>query len=377
MLDPDTVRVYLRGTLTASGGTLLTAPRTPARGLLAWGVVLALVAASLGLAGPATAASKPRPVSKVHLVKRGDHTLTIKFAVPAAYYHQGAGVVVRLTRGKKPAARPSAGYAVALQPGHEAYVQQTLVANTRYTFAVWLHDGGRYSKRVVFRTRTAKDTSPPDTVENVQATAGLSGSGSARVVLEWDNPTGDSLSGVRIVRNTRPTTTGGKVVNVGPTAEVWVDQSLPGVTSQGFSTAPLYYFVIPRDQAGHFARSYARAEVVVGSRTISGAVSRENRELAIFTCCQGSGFEATDFLRRSPVSASVNGGAFTFTLPPGRYAICDHPAAGPYNDPTASCWVPDQGGGGHTVRWYDEFTEDYPPGNIDLTAPTPYTGVTF
>jgi hypothetical protein len=343
----------------------------------AWGVVLAFVAATLGLAAPSSAASKPPSVSRVHLVKRGDHTLTIAFAVPAAYYHRGAGVVVRLTRGKTAAARASAGYTVTVSPDHQARTGSSLTADALYTFAIWIHDGGKYSKRVVFRARTAKDTTPPDTVENTQATAGLSGSGSARVVLEWDNPTGDPLSGVRIVRNTRPTTTGGKVVNVAPTAEVWVDRSLPGLTSQGFSTAPLYYFVIPRDQAGHFARFYSRAEVVVGSRTISGTVSRENRELAIFTCCQGSGFEATDFLRRRPVSASVNGGAFTFTLPPGRYAVCDHPATGPYNDPTASCWVPDPGGGGHTVRWYDEFTEGYPPGNIDLTAPTPYTGITF
>ncbi len=35
------------------------------------------------------------------------------------------------------------------------------------------------------------------------------------------------------------------------------------------------------------------------------------------------------------------------------------------------------GGGGHTVRWYNEFTEGNPAGNIDLTAPTPYTGIAF
>jgi hypothetical protein len=313
----------------------------------------------------------------VHLVKRGDHTLTIKFAVPAAYYHRGAGVVVRLTRGKKPAARPSAGYAVAVYPDHEAYAHPTLAANVPYTFAIWIHDGGKYSKRVVFRTRTAKDTTPPDTVTGLRSAAGISGDGTPRVILDWTNPCCDEIASTRIVRNTKPTTTGGTVFNVPAGARSWVDEGFGQRTADGYSSSPLYYFVIPRDKAGHFARFYTSTSVVVGSRTISGSVSREDRYVEVFSCCNIQG-GSEGLVTKEHLSGSVNGGAFSFTLPPGRYTVCESAESSDGTDPTDSCWIPDTGGGGHTVTWRHEFEEDYPPGpNIDLTSQTSYSGIAF
>jgi hypothetical protein len=374
VLDLATVTFYRRETLTASGGTLSTPPRTLSRGLLAWGVVLTLVAASLGLVGPATAASKPPPVSGVHLVKRADHALTIAFAVPAAYYHRGAGVVVRLTRGKTAAARASAGYAVAVSTDHQATIGLGLTADALYTFAIWIHDGGKYSKRVVFRARTAKDTTPPDPVEGVRAIAGLGGTGDARIVLDWTNPCCEQITSIRIVRNTRPTTTGGAVFTASPSSRAWVDTSFPGRRADGFSTAPIYYYLSARDAAGHYSRFYTGTSVVVGSRTISGTVSMEHRDVVVFSCCDIQG-GSHRLVHKTDVSGSVGGGAFSFTLPPGRYAVCQASAT-VVNDPTNTCWVPDAGGGGHTVRWYNEFEEGNPGPNIDVTAAS-YSGIAF
>src|SRR6185437_9696894 len=155
----------------------------------------------------ASAATAPPAASQLQVVHRTDHSLTIKFAVPAAYYHPGAGAVVRITRGYTPAATPGAGYSVgSIDSAHEAQAgpNPPLRANLAYTFAVWIRDSGVYSKRATITTATLKDTTAPDSVSYLTSQAALAG-GQPRVVLTWQNPCCDTLGPVRIVRNTKPT----------------------------------------------------------------------------------------------------------------------------------------------------------------------------
>jgi hypothetical protein len=345
------------------------------------GVVLAsalgLVAAGVGFV-PATAAPAPPAVSQVRVEQRTDHTLTIKFAVPAAYYHPGAGVVVRLTRGRTPAASVVAGYAVTANAAHEAKAGPTLGAGLAYTFAIWIRDGGRYSRRVAITTTTLTDTTAPDPVTSLESRAAITASG-PRVVLTWVDPCCDDLSYVRIVRNTTPTTTGGTVFNVGPNAKSFVDDDLPdsivnNPTPFDFSDDPLYYYVIARDKAGNFSRSYVRTSVVVGSRTIEGQVSGSDRYVAVY-CCPGETGELSLVTAQGGLGEDVDGGAFSVRVPPGVFTICEGDNLHA-NDPSATCWVDDAGAGGHTTPWAG-YNEDVPPATIDLRTATSYDEVDF
>lgn len=83
------------------------------RALSTTGLVAALALAGSSLSAPAEAAAKPPPSSQLKVVQRTDHRLAVQFAVPAAFYHPGAGSVVRLTGGRTSArSGPSASGAL-------------------------------------------------------------------------------------------------------------------------------------------------------------------------------------------------------------------------------------------------------------------------
>lgn len=327
---------------------------------------------------PASAATvRPPAVSQLKLIRHTDHSLAISFAVPAAYYHPGAGVVVRITRGHTPAATPTAGYAVqAPVYPHEAQAgpNPALGADLAYTFAVWIRDNGVYSSRQTLTARTLKDASPPDDVTGVEARATLV-DGMPRVVLSWKNPCCDEVSTIRIVRNTEPTTTGGTVVDVPAANQAWADDNLPDSIVNNpdpfdYTTDPLYYWVLARDRAGHWSRSYASTDVVVASRTISGHVSGTDRFVVVY-CCPGPTGELSGVTSKGALD-----GSFTVHLPPGRFTICsgdNHPAG---DDPTAACWVAEPDGTGHTIPW-SGYNDDVPTASIDLDSAKSYDAVRF
>lgn len=329
----------------------------------------------------ASAATAPPAASQLKVVQRTDHSLTIKFAVPAAYYHPGAGVVVRITRGYTPAPTPTTGYGVTnIYTTHEAQAgpNSPLGANLAYTFAVWIRDSGLYSKRATITATTLKDTTGPDPVSYVSSQAGLAG-GRPRVVLTWDNPCCDQLSYVRIVRNTKATTTGGTVFNVPASSQAWVDDNLPNAIVNNpepgdFSTAPLYYYLIPVDASGNVAARYVGTKIVVASRTISGHVSGADRYVYVY-CCPGETGESVGVTGQGGLGDSVNGGAFTIHVPPGVFTICsgDNLTA---NDPTGACWIATGPASGHTTPWFG-YDEDVAAPTIDLTSATSYTVVQF
>jgi hypothetical protein len=141
-----------------------------------------------------------------------------------------------------------------------------------------------------------------------------------------------------------------------------------------YSDAPLYYFVIARDKAGNFSRTYAKTSVVVGSRTISGHVSGSNRFVAVY-CCPGDTGELSLVTTKGGLGENVNGGAFTVRVPPGVFTICEGDNT-TSNDPTATCWTDDPGPGGHTTPW-GGFNEQVPTATIDLRSATSYDEVDF
>jgi hypothetical protein len=253
-----------------------------------------------------------------------------------------------------------------------------LGANLAYTFAVWIRDNSLYSKRATITTTTLTDTTAPDPVSYVTSQAMLSG-GNPRVVLTWQNPCCDTLGDLRIVRNTKPTTTGGTVFNVPTSSQAWVDDNLPDsiVNNPGvfdYSTAPLYYYLISRDAAGHFASRYVGTTIVVASRTISGHVSGANRFVFAY-CCPGESGQPIGVTGQGGLGDSVNGGAFIIHLPPGVFTICsgDNLHA---NDPTGTCWIATGPASGHTIPWFG-YDEDVATPTIDLTSATSYTAVQF
>lgn len=356
----------------------ITTRRRLSSAMLALGVALALVASVFVGRLPATAATPPPPVSQVRVIQKTDHQITIQFAVPAAYYHPGARAVVRITRGKTPAASPTAGYEVRANTRHEAQAgpNPALGAGVAYTFALWIIDGGQLSKRATLTTTTLKDTTPPEDLLAVHAKATINSG--PRVVLDWANPCCDELDTVRIVRNTKPTTVGGNVFTVPAAAQAWVDDQLPASIvnneDQSFSADPLYYWLRIRDKAGHYSLRYVGTKVVVGSRTISGTVTGKNRFVVAY-CCNG-GFESRYVTSLADLNGSVNGGRFSLIVPPGRYTICTGDMFGRDGEPTASCWVPGPDGTGTKQSW-SGFNEDVPPDNIDLRSTRSYDGVRF
>lgn len=233
---------------------------------------LALVAGLVGALGaaPADAAARPGRVTKVHVVERAFNTITIKFAVPAAYYHQGAAVIVRVTKGRQAAARPAKGMAVRTSADHEATPTAGLKQDTPYTFALWVRDRGRLSHRVVFHARTAAYHEPPADIGNVADETSLDPTPQVR--LTWVVGAGDELASIRIVRNTEPTTTGGTVFTLPGSARSFTDTTPPApVTTEPSEGSPssLYYWLIAKNTAGVYSRLYTRHQVMFGSSSTS------------------------------------------------------------------------------------------------------------
>lgn len=354
--------------------------------MVAGGLVLA--AASVG--APAQAAARPPAASHLKVVQRTDHRLAVQFAVPAAFYRPGAGSVVRLTAGRTPAASPTRGYAVATDGRHVARTAATspLVANTYYTFAVWIRDRGVYSKRITITTRTLPDTTRPNPVTGLTAKASI-GDGSGQVKLTWTGDHTDRMGYVRIVRNVDPTTTGGEVVAARLPAgtESWTDTEIgelamsedDGPGNPGFSRLTYYYFVIERDQAGNFSRSYANTSAVLGSQRLSGRVTfapvdPSQRNLSVFAGRPG----ALKLVGAFSARPDFFNGAFIFDVPPGLYTVCDSSniPGTDGRDATGSCWVVRQDGTPDTVPYPGTSVSEVPTPSIDVTRGD-YTAIQF
>ncbi|WP_131404043.1 hypothetical protein [Aeromicrobium sp. IC_218] len=326
-------------------------------------------------------------------MQRTDHRLAVQFAVPAAFYRPGAGSVVRLTAGRTPAASPSKGYAVATDGRHVARTAATspLVANTYYTFAVWIRHRGVYSKRITITTRTRPDTTRPNPVTGLTAKASI-GDGSGQVTLTWTGDHTDRMGYVRIVRNVDPTTTGGEVVAARLPAgtESWTDTKIgprawsedagwPGPGNPGFNRLTYYYFVIERDQAGNFSRSYANTSTVLGSQRLSGTVTFApgdggQRTVSAFAGRPG----ALKLVGAFAARPDFFNGSFQFDVPPGLYTVCDSSnIPGPDGqDATGSCWVVRQDGTPGTVPYPGTSVSQVPTPSIDVTRGD-YTAIRF
>ncbi len=336
--------------------------------------LLVAVAALVVPAPGSSAATAPPPVSNITVTERTAHRITISYVVPAAYYSPGGGGVVRLTRGSTPAASPTAGYAVPVT-GRTARttLDPALTPNVAYTLAVWVKANGQYSAR-----RTVTVVTRPDVVTALAGAASVSGPSYSptgpQVRLTWRNPTGP-LKAVRIVRNVAPTTSGGSVVVLNGSAQSYVDTTLPAQVcgasyrTTGCSTAPVHYWVMPESAAGGYADRYVRADVVVGSRTISGTVSAGNQGV-VALCCQNLG-DAEDLpVADAAADPGVDGGAFTVHVPPGVYTACTFADAPPQNV-WGQCWSTK--GGGTKETWWEVGGDPTP--TIDLRTATSYTGV--
>ena len=334
---------------------------------------LAGLAALLVPATPSSAATAPPPVSSPTVTERTAHRVTISYAVPAAYYSPGGGGVVRLTRGHTPAASPTAGYAVPVT-GRTARTTliPALTPDVAYTFAIWVKANGLYSAR-----RTVTVVTRPDVVADLRATASVTPPsydlGAAQVRLSWRNPAGP-LEAVRIIRNAAPTTTGGTVVTLSGSATSFVDTTLPAQvcgsrSGTGCSTAPVHYWVIPESTIGGFADHYVRADVVVGSRTITGTVSGANATV-VALCCQNLVDAEDALVAGAAADSAVDNGAFTIHVPPGVYTVCTFAAHPPRNQ-VGTCWS--TAGGGVTDTWWEVGGDPVP--TIDVRTATSYSGV--
>ena len=208
-------------------------------------VAVATIAGAL-VAAPAQAAAPP---GVTHLAATTyDHTIALSWYNPAAAYAPGASLVVRLTRGRTPAATPSAGYAVAVTGGRYA-TARTLTADVPYTFAVWVRDGtGRYSPRRTLTASTRRDVTAPGAVSATAALGHLVGR-TPTVTVSWTNPGAADLDGVRVVRNTAATPTGGAVLATSAKGTSFVDNRMPTQDS----SQRYWYYLAARDTTGHFS----------------------------------------------------------------------------------------------------------------------------
>jgi hypothetical protein len=354
------------------------ADTTPKRPRTMWRVVLAALVALATAVLPAAsatasaAATAPPPVSGITVTERTAHRVTITYLVPAAYYSPGGGGVVRLTRGYTPAASPTSGYAVPVT-GRTARttLDPSLTPNVAYTFAVWVRVGNAYSAR-----RTITVITRPDVVTELKSAASVTpGSfdlAHTQVRLTWRNPAGP-LKAIRIVRNTAATTTGGTVTTLPGTATSFTDPSLPdsvcGGRTTGCSTAPVYYWVILESTIGGFADRYVRSDVVVGSRTITGTVSRGSSGV-VALCCQNFGDGENLLVAHAAADPAVSGGAFTMHVPPGVYAVCTF-ADNPPQNQFGTCWS--TAGGGSTEVWWEVGGDPTP--TVDVRTAPSYNGV--
>ena len=272
-------------------------------------------------ATPARAGTVPPPVSNIRVTLRTDHRLAVTWDVPAVYYSPGVVGVARLTRGATPAATPTSGYFMAVH-GRSAETPSCsplLTPDTTYTVAVWVNDHGAYSARRSLTVRTLKDTTAPDVFAVQSRTSAIGEDGDPEVKLIWEREC-DDYAGVRIVRNTRPTLTGGTVLFAAGNVHAYLDHDIPG-TSATSPNQTLYYYLIALDKAGHFAAHYTATSVVFGDRTITGTVSgTQDRYVSITTGLAGDGSPL--YRQAVLVKPSTGNRAFTFRVPAGRYQVC-------------------------------------------------------
>jgi len=113
-----------------------------------------LVTVALAAPAPALAASRPAPVSNLHVYARSFQQVWVSWSVPAAAY-RGAEVVVRYAAGRRAPTTVHRGHAaVWVSYPHVAGLPGRATPRTWYSFAVWVRDQGRYSYRRTFTART-------------------------------------------------------------------------------------------------------------------------------------------------------------------------------------------------------------------------------
>ncbi len=223
------------------------------------------------VAAPAQAAVPP---AVAHLTAATyDHTITLSWSNPAAAYGPGASVVVRLTRGRTAASTAGTGYGVPVTHGHLA-TARPLTAAATYTFAVWVRDGaGKYSARRTLTTSTRPDVTAPGPVTRAGALGRLTG-GTPEVSISWTRPDVPDLAGVRVVRNTLPTPTGGKVLATAAPGTSYRDV-LPAQSS----SERYWYYLASVDTTGH-GSSYALVPVATPADDTASAMAGTVRNAA-------------------------------------------------------------------------------------------------
>jgi len=309
----------------------------------------------VAIAAPAGAVSAPPAASNLAVPYRYDHTLVLTFSVPAAFYDAGAGAVVRMTAGRTPASSPTTGYAVPTT-GHTVTVRP-LTASTCYTFAVWIRDHGLYSARRTITSLTLADVTPPATLYSLLAGIKSTASATPGIALTLTYARDDvDIAGIRIVRNTAPTSSGATVLWVAGKPVTYVD------TAPHAHGVRYYYWAIPRDTTGHYAAHYAAASLLQNTWRISGTYDTDTTS---------EGFHG-DVVSYDTTGQQVrtddnyyDGGTSSWHLDvaPGQYTVCQ---AAPDADPdlhfqtVSTCAVPDGTGG-----WLDEdWTSDFPAGSV-------------
>lgn len=305
----------------------------------------------------------PAPVSNLRVTRRGDHVLYVGWSVPAIAYSPGASVVARLTRGYTPAPSPTSGYFVQVDSPRpiDAWASP-LTANAVYTFAVWVQDHGVYSARRTVTVTTSKDVTPPRDLGSLKAEQVVTGTSQPQVRLTLGYAGDPSLAGARIVKNTRDTTTGGTVIYLHGDPTSYLDTYVDKAVSFG---THYYYWALPQDTAGNYARHYVGASVLVhGLREASGTLEPPANYSGFpgsVSLYDASGQDVADAF------PDQTDGSWQVSVPPGKYTVC---GSVPADDPdlhfqyVPACWSP-----GGNYNW-DGNTADFPAGAVqalDLT----------
>jgi protocatechuate 3,4-dioxygenase beta subunit len=167
-----------------------------------------VVAVTGGIAQAADHADRPAPVRHARARHVSSSGLVLKWTNPAADSFRRT--VIRMRPGRSAPAGPLRGSAVAsVGKTHHSVAVHSLLANTRYTFALFaMDDRGRYSRAAIVRTTTT-----PAAVRDLQAY--LAGKA---ISLDWTNPPAKSFA--RVVGRYRkgagaPTTHTGRQLALG------------------------------------------------------------------------------------------------------------------------------------------------------------------
>lgn len=327
------------------------------RALLSLVTVGVVAVAALLTPAPARGAQPPPPVSNLRVYARYDHTLRLSWSVPAAAYHPDGTVVVRMTRGYTPAASPTAGYAVPFLRYATAAQARPLTAGVAYTFAVWVRDGTAYSARRTVTASTRMDVTPPGDLASVSNGVTITGAATASARLTFAYRGSDpDIAGVRVVRNTVRTTTGGTVLFVPGQAQTFTDPMMLARNTR------YYYWALPRDTSGHYAQHYVATTVDTTFRRISGHYT--HNDLAPMD---------PPFVLATTGEPAESGGNSASGAPdytwyeyvrPGRYTVCQNADNAPDQHFffVSGCWTP---------QGIADYESEVPPaaiGAVDATA---------